>query len=162
MRRALDPRISNVAIDANSLDRPDPARAAAVDRLLGLYEAEKVRLIVPKGVRIEFQHGRTPGHVKDVGLSQIFTLPVGLNEEEQRKRREVELELQGNARPGKHAPDADHLFEAAKHCAYFITHDQRILDRAGKLRDVLPPSLTVLTLAEFLQIFDDFEAGRRL
>ena len=60
MRRALDPRISNVAIDANSVDRPDPARAAAVDRLLGLYEAEKVRLIVPKGVRIEFQHGRTP------------------------------------------------------------------------------------------------------
>ena len=24
MRRVLDPRISNVAIDANSLDRPDP------------------------------------------------------------------------------------------------------------------------------------------
>ena len=59
-------------------------------------------------------------------------------------------------------PRRGSLFEAAKYCAYFITHDQRILDRAGKLHEVLPPSLTVLTLAEFLQIFDDFEAGRRL
>jgi hypothetical protein len=161
-RRALDPRISNVAIDANSLDRPDAVRAAAVDRLLGLYEAAKIKLIVPKGVRNEFRHPQTPLQVKKAGLPQIFTLQVGLNTEEQRKRREIMRVLQGNALPGKHAADADHLFEAAKYCAYFITHDQRILDRAGKLRGILPPSLTILPLASFLEIFDDFETGRRI
>jgi hypothetical protein len=57
--------------------------------------------------------------------------------------------------------DADHLFEANKYCEYFITHDRRILDRAGKLRSFLSPALNVVTLDEFLAIYDDFEAGRR-
>ena len=162
VRRALDPRICNVAIDANSLDRPDSMRAEAVDRLIALYQSERIRLIVPKGVREEFQHARTPSHVKAAGLPQIFTLQVGLTAEELRTRREIELELQGNARPETHAADADHLFESAKYCAYFITHDQRILDKAGKLRDTLPPSLTVVTLVDFLEIFDAYEAGRRI
>jgi hypothetical protein len=39
-----------------------------------------------------------------------------------------------------------------------ITHDDRILTRAGRLGDVLPPSLTVVTLEDFLAIFDDYEA----
>ncbi len=159
-RRPLDPRKSNLAIDANSLDRPDPMRAAAVDRLLRLHESEKVRLIVPKGVRIELQHPHTPADVKTAALPQIFTIQVGLNTEEHRELREIERELQGNAKSGKHKPDAEHLFEAGKYCAYFITHDDRILRRAGRLRDILPPSLTVLTLADFLEIFDDYEAGR--
>jgi hypothetical protein len=54
--------------------------------------------------------------------------------------------------------DADHLFEAAKYGGYFITHDQRILTRAGRLREVLPPSLTVVTLVDSLAIFDDYAA----
>jgi hypothetical protein len=74
----------------------------------------------------------------------------------------IEQELQGNARPGKHAADADHLFEAEKYCAYFITHDRRILDKAGKMRNLLRPPLTVVTLIDFLEIFDDYEAGRLL
>jgi hypothetical protein len=161
-RRPLDPRKSNVAIDANSLDRPDTDRATAVDRLLSLAKDGKIQLIVPKGVRREFQDPRTPASVRETGLPQIFTLSVGLNSDEQRNRRIVETELQGNAMPGKHTDDADHLCEAAKYCGYFITHDVRILRKAGKLHDVLPPSLHVVTLAEFLEIYDDFEAGRRL
>jgi hypothetical protein len=56
--------------------------------------------------------------------------------------------------------DADHLFEAAKYGGYFITHDQRILKKVGQLGHLLPPSLTVVTLAEFLDIFDDFGAKK--
>ena len=156
-RRPLDPRKSNVAIDANSLDRPNPDRATNVDRLLSLAKDGKIRLIVPKGVRLEFQNQRTPAQVTEAGLPQIFTRSVGLNSEEQRKRRIVETELQGNAMPGKHIADADHLCEAAKYCAYFITHDLRVLRKSGKLHDVLPPSLHVVTLVEFLEIYDAFE-----
>jgi hypothetical protein len=57
--------------------------------------------------------------------------------------------LRGNAKPGKHEVDADHLFQAAKYSRYFITHDDRIIKRAGRLGEVLPPSLTVVTLADF-------------
>jgi len=48
--------------------------------------------------------------------------------------------------------------EAAKYGGYFVTHDRRILTRAARLGEVLPPSLTVVTLADFLTILDDWEA----
>jgi hypothetical protein len=130
---------------------------ALVDRVLALYEAGTVNLIVPKGVRREISNPNTPARVQDVA-PKIYTIAVGLNTDEQRRRRIIAAELQGNAKPGKHEADADHLFEAAKYGGYFITHDQRILTRAGRLGEVLPPSLTVVTLGDFLTIFDDWEA----
>jgi hypothetical protein len=63
----------------------------------------------------------------------------------------------GSSLPGIEA-DADHLFEAAKYGGFFITHDDRILTRAGRLGEVLPPSLTVITHSDFLAIFDDYAA----
>jgi hypothetical protein len=157
-RRPLDPRICPVAIDANALDRDGSARDNLVDRLLGLSSAGTINLIVPKRVREEIQNPRTPPHVQEAALPKLFTIPVGLNSDEQRRKRIIEQELQGNARPGKHMADADHLFEAAKYGGYFITHDQRILTRAGRLGEVLPPSLTVVTLVDFLAIFNDYAA----
>lgn len=47
-------------------------------------------------------------------------------------------------------------------CRYFITHGMRILKKRDKLCAVLPPTLTIVTLAEFFGILDDFEVGRRL
>lgn len=157
-RRPLDPRICPVAIDANALDRDGSARDNLVDRLLGLSSAGMINLIVPKRVREEIQNPRTPAHVQEAALPKLFTIPVGLNSDEQQRKRIIEQELQGNARPGKHMADADHLFEAAKYGGYFITHNQRILTRAGRLGEVLPPSLTVITLVDFLAIFDDYAA----
>jgi len=158
-RRPLDPRDANVAIDANSLDRTEPIRAVAVDRLLLLAGDAKIRLIVPKGVRSEMLNPRTPEKVRSTGLSQIFTYNVDLNSQERRERSVIEAELQGNATPGKHTEDADHLFEASKYCAYFITHDERILRKFGKLQKVLSPSLQVVTLIGFLEIYDHYETG---
>jgi hypothetical protein len=111
---------------------------------------------VPKRVREEIQNPQTPAHVQEAALPKLFTIPVGLNSDEQQRKLIIEQELQGNAKPGKHMADADHLFEAAKYGGYFITHDQRILTRTGRLREVLPPSLTVVALVDFLAIFDDY------
>jgi hypothetical protein len=154
----LNPQNCPVAIDANALDRDGGARDRLVDRLLPLGASRVINLVVPKGVRVEMQHPRTPAHVQGPGLAQIYTIEVGLNSEEQRRKQIITAELQGNAKPGRHKADADHLFEAAKYGGFFITHDERILTKAGRLRDVLPPSLTVVTLAGFLAIFDDWEA----
>jgi hypothetical protein len=116
-----------------------------------------IKLVAPKGIRLETLDPRAPAHVRAAVTPMIFTYQVSLNSEEQRRKRLIEQELQGNAQVGKHAADADHLFEAEKYCAYFITHDRRILDKAGKMRSLLRPSLTVVTLAEFLEIFDAYE-----
>jgi predicted nucleic acid-binding protein len=161
MPRPLDPRRVNVTIDANALDKDGAGRDALVDRLLALREADKIRFVIPAGVREEVQHPRTPQGVKDAVLPEIFTIPTGLNSQEQDFRRRVAAALQGNAAPGKHAADAYHLAEAAKYGGYFITHDERVLKRSGGLRDLLPPSLQIVTLARFLEIFDEYESGQR-
>ncbi len=152
----LDPKRCPVAIDANVLDRDDSSRTQLVDRLLRLWATRTINLVVPKGVRLEIQHPNTPADVQEAMLPQIFTLPVGLNLDEQRRKLIFEQELQGNAQPGKHTADADHLFEAAKYGGYFITHDQRIHKMAGRLGAALPPSLKIVTIKKFFEIFDQF------
>lgn len=156
--RPLDPRKCPVAIDANALNRDGSAHDGLVYRLPALSSVGTIRLLVPKRVREEILDPRTPTHIQEAALPQIFSYSVGLNSDEQRRHRIITQELQGNAKPGKHEADADHLFEAAKYGGFFITHDARIFARAGRLGEALPPSLTVVTLADFLAIFDDWEA----
>jgi hypothetical protein len=160
MRRSIDPRICPIAIGANALDCDGSVRDALVERLLALSDADRINLLVPKGVRIELRHPHTPPHVQETGLSKKFTFKVGLNTQEQALHRQIEQVLQGNGRSGKHSADADQLFEAAKYGGYFITEDTRIRDKASKMLDFLPPSLSVVTVAEFIAIFDEFEARR--
>jgi predicted nucleic acid-binding protein len=78
-------------------------------------------------------------------------------------RQKVRAILQGNAKPGAHAADASHLSEAAETgCGYFITHDKRMLKKRTELHAVLPPSLNIVTLEEFLEIFDAYGAGKAM
>jgi predicted nucleic acid-binding protein len=161
-RRPLDPRKCPIGIDANALNRDGTDHDELVDRLLELERAGTINLIVPRGVRTEVQDPRTPAHVSEPVMSKIFTIKTGLTTQEADTRRRIEVALQGNAKPGKHAADAQHLAEAAKYCRYFITHDDRILSRSQGLGTLLPPSLHVVTLAAFFDIFDDYEAGRRI
>lgn len=158
----LDPRICNIGLDANALDRDGTARDCLVRRFCTLSAARKLTVVVAAGVRREVENPRTPSPVRDAVLPQIFNLRPGLNTSQLSDRRRVRAILEGNARPGKHAADASHLSEAAETgCGYFITQDQRILNKRRELARVLPPSLTIVALTEFFDIFDDYEAGRR-
>lgn len=161
-QRPLNPRFCTIAIDANALNRDSDVQGGLVDRLLHLSTGGTITLIVPKGVRLEILDPRTPSHIQAAAAAMIFTVPVGLNSDELNQLRLVERALQGNARPGKHAADADHLSQAAKYCGYFITHDNRLLDKASNIRSLLPPSLTVVTLVDFLKIFDDYETAQAI
>jgi hypothetical protein len=151
----LNPRKTNVALDANALDRNSSERDALVDRFNAVVASGTVTVVVPGGVRSEVQHPHTPSDVKDAVLPQIFNLRPGLNATQQEERRRVAVILQGNAKPGTHAADASHISEAAETgCAYFITEDVRILGKRAELSRVLPPSLEIVTLMEFLEAFD--------
>lgn len=160
--RPLDPRICNIGCDANALDLDGSAKDRLVPRFRELSSAGTLTVVVAGGVRSEVQHPKTPGNVKDAVLPQLFNLQPELTAPQQGERRRVQAILQGNALPGKHAADASHLSEAAETgCAYFITHDKRILDKRSELRDVLPRFLTITTLVEFFEILDAYEARRR-
>jgi len=162
-RRPLDPRRSGIVIDANALDRDGTSRDALIDRLLALQHRGQISITLPRGVREEALHTRTPRYVRDEIFSKIFTIPRGLTEQELQQRRRIEAVLQSNSMPGKHRADAADLFEAAK-CGggYFVTNDSRVLNKAGELAAVLPPTLKIVTLEQLLEMFDDYESGRRV
>lgn len=160
-RCPLDPRICNIGLDANALDRDGSDRDRLVERFCSLSSAGILRVVVPGGVRGEVQHPQTPARVQAAILPQIFNLRPGLNTAQQDARRRVQMILQGNGHPGKHAADASHLSEAAETgCGYFITHDKGILKKRTRVRADLPPSLTIVTIEEFFEIFDAYEAGQ--
>ena len=159
MRRPLDPRTCNIACDANALD-PLGDRDGLVDRFCALSSQGILTVVVGKGVREEVQNPNTPGAVKTATLPQISNLRPSLTQAQQIARFCVQSILQGDARAGKHSADASHISEAAETgCAYFITHDKRILKKKRELSEVLPPSLQIVTLAEFMDILDAYEAG---
>lgn len=162
-QRAIDPRRCNSACDANALDRDGTSKDQFVDRFIELVESGVINVVVAGGVRDEVQHPRTPHDVKSVVLPRIFNLRPGLNSSQQAERARVRSTLQGNAKPGTHAADASHLSEAAETgCCYFITNDKRILKKRNELHSALPPTVSIVTMREFLEVLDDFEAGRRL
>jgi hypothetical protein len=151
----LNPRKTNIALDANALDRKGTEGDALVDRFNALVASGTVTVVVAHGVRREIQHPHTPPHVKDAVLPRIFNLRPGLNAAQQEERRRVAVVLQGNAQPGKHAADASHISEAAETgCTYFITEEVRILRKRAELGHVLPPTLKIGTLMEFFEAFD--------
>lgn len=154
-RRRLDPRIVNTVLDSNALEHSGPNQVA---RLLALKAEGKINLIVPKGVRSETAHPNTPTEISHTMSAQIFTLDVEKNADEERELATIEAILQGNAISGKHAADAEHLFEATKYGGgYFITHDARMLrQKRAELDAVLPPSLWIVTLDEYLATYDEF------
>ena len=151
-RRRRRPRTGGhvrVFLDNNALDRTDEPRSVLVDRFLELWNAG-LEVIKPHGVVREAQHPNTPPEVANLMVSGIFTVPTGLNSDEVRLRRAIATVLQGNANPGRHAADADHLAEASKYGAsHFITHDRRILGMAAALR-VLCHQVQIATLEQFM------------
>jgi hypothetical protein len=50
--------------------------------------------------------------------AQIFTIETGLSAGEADTRARIAAAVQGNATPGKHAADAQHLSETTKYRGY--------------------------------------------
>ncbi len=161
-RMPLDPRRCNIALDANALDRNGSDRNALVDRFSKLLTERTINVVLAGGVRHETAHPNTPPDVKRAMLGQIFNLQPGLNRQQQAERAKVRTILQGNAKPGAHAADASHISEAAETgCCYFITEEKRILKKREELASVIPPSLEILSLSEFFEIYDRLPEGSR-
>jgi hypothetical protein len=137
-------------------EEDEQVSSAALDGVLEFFAGRMGR-----GGTQEIQHPRTPGSVQAAVLPQIFNLRPELIAPHRSERRRVQAILQGSALPGAHAADASHLSEAAETgCGYLITHDKRILKKRSELHAVLPPSVNIVTLEEFLDILDAYETGQ--
>lgn len=109
----------------------------------GLEEAASRRImdknpniIVAHSVQKEVEHPNTPEDIKRLAKAFIYTIESELTPDELAKRSEIRTLMQGNANPGRHQEDADHLFELYKYGGgYFITTDDRILGLSKQLFD---------------------------
>jgi len=127
---------------------------------LSLSGGGAINFVIAGGIRDEVLHPATPIEKKAVVIPQIYNLRPSRNSQQEAERRAVAAILQGNAKPETHAADASHLSEAAETgCAYFVTEDARILRKRAELAGVLPPSLQIVTLEEFLACTTDTSAA---
>jgi hypothetical protein len=149
----LNPRVGNIALDANALDY-DGVRDQQIDRLLQLSSEEKLSLVIPSSVKKEVINPKTPARVQELFGDQIFTVDVGRTPREQQVLKAVQDLMRGNAQPGKHAADGEHIFEAQKYCRFFVTNDARILNKREALCRLIGKTLAILTVDELLAAFD--------
>ena len=157
----LDPRRGNIHIDANALD-PENNDRTNVDRFLSLKEQGAISVVAPRGVRQEVLNPKTPAPVSQDVCSHIFTIQTADNSQEKARRKKIREILQGDAKLGKHDADADHVFEAQKYGGrYFITHDKRINKvKRDELEELLYP-FSIVTLDEFLSVFDHYASAEQ-
>jgi hypothetical protein len=74
MHKPLNPRICNIGLDANALDRDGSARDQLVEKFEHLAEAGELNVVLAGGARNEVLHPRTPTAIKEVFLPKIFNL----------------------------------------------------------------------------------------
>jgi hypothetical protein len=141
------------------LDRNGTARDLLVERLKEMMASGEVLVAQPRVAYDQMQHPHTPANVMEVMRPQIFTLRTTLTSDEQRCRAAVRKVMRGNAQSDQDDADASIIFEAN---GYLVTEDSRILGRRDAL-EAIPASAPVwiVTLAEFLAIFDRFEKEER-
>jgi hypothetical protein len=119
-----------------------------------------LKVVLAGGVRAEVLHPRTPGRVKAAIRRLIFNLRPGLISSQQAAQPSPSDPARKRSRreAGRGCVTISEAAEIG--CGYFITNEKRILKKREALYAVLPPSLSIVRLREFLEILDDYEAGR--
>lgn len=113
---------------------PGGAEEACSQRLLHLLKSGAIHLEIAHSTEKEIDHLHTPRHVKVMARQLVYTKEMSLTPEQLQRHAEIRSFIQGNATPGKHHADADHIFDLAEHGGgYFITTDPRILSRSDDL-----------------------------
>jgi hypothetical protein len=75
---------------------------------------------------------------------------------------EVRAVMRGNSKSDRHDADAAIVFDGKKYGGYLITEDPRILKRRVALQAIhAPAALWIVTLSEFMAIYDKFVEDER-
>ncbi len=121
-----------------------------MDRFEAVAREGRFAVLLPSGVREELDHPATPPTVRAAAIAYPPAPRRAATHEDKLARIRVRAILRGDTGSAKHEADAAHVAEAAEAgCAWFVTHDKRILRRRDELRRVLP-ALRIVTLERFL------------
>lgn len=153
-RRPRDPRYCAIRVDTHFFDDSiGPSERTSADLLLDLAENGVLSIAVPHSVRSELEHPNTPPEALRRSVRLPFTYDTGIGSAANREA--VRRIMQGNAGPGRHVKDANHLYDAAAWSAgYFVTCDGRIHRKANEIAEALP-ELWIVRPSELVAIYDD-------
>lgn len=151
-----DPRRANSFLDSCAFDPKYAPEDQAAQQIKAIADQGKVGLLLTHSNQKELEHPHTPEDVKREARAMIFTIETDLTPDERRRRTEIHHILAGNGKPEKYVADARHVFEAGKYNGYFITTDQRILDKRGELSAAC--AATIVTPSEWLASYHAADA----
>lgn len=155
-RSLLDPRRVNNFLDSCAFDPKYSPENDAAKEILALGNGGQVNLVLTHSNQKEIDHPNTPANVKREAAARLYTIETPLNKDEVARKNRIHVVLTGNGKPEKYAADAAHVFEAGKYGGYFITTDQRILDKRKELQ--LLSASTIFTPNEWLKVFHEAES----
>ena len=155
-RKNLDPRCTMSFLDSCAFN-PQQSEHDAAQEIRNLGKDGQVNLTITHCTQKELEHPNTPMDVKREATEIQYTIATSLTPKEKESRRRVHEILTGNGKPATCAADAAHVSEAEKYGGYFITTDQRILDkREGLQRE---SGAVILAPTEWLSIFNGAAAA---
>ena len=146
----VNPWITNSFVDSCAFDpKYDPEDKAATE-LFQLHKAKGLGIRLAHSTRKEVDHPNTPAWVKKKAAGLVYTSNVSLTPEERDRFKAIRAVLTGHGKPENVEEDARHIFEAQKYGPYFVTTDQRLLNRAGEIRNLC--ALEILRPSQFLKL----------
>jgi hypothetical protein len=162
VKKHLDPRIANIFLDSCAFDpKYSPENQAALN-LFQRYENGDRLLQIAHSTQKEIEHPNIPSWVKQQSSGLLYTIETSLTDAERRVQELILTILAGNGKRDNVLQDSKHVFEAAKYGSYFVTTDQRILQKRGELRSVCDVNVVIPSeLLEILEMSDEARRGRR-
>jgi hypothetical protein len=141
----MNPWIANSFLDSCAFDPKYHPEDETATELFRLHQTEGLGILLAHSTQKEVGHPNTPAWVKAKAGDLIYTITVTLTPAETNRLKRIHEILTGKGKPENVAEDARHIFEAQKYGSYFVTTDERLLDRADEIRtecgvDILRPS----------------------
>ncbi len=125
-------------------------------KIFSLHEKGELNLVVAHSNLKEIEHPNTPLEIKRLARSQLFSCETELNERQRLEAKIILDILAGNGDRIKMTSDANHVLEAHRHNAYFVTADERILKRRVDLKRV--SRANIVKPSELIGLIEEFKA----
>lgn len=154
-RSVRDPRFVSNFLDTCAFDPKYTPEDQAAQQIRALNRDDQITLALTHSNQKEIDHPNTPEDVKREAKGMIYTIDTSLTPDEISRKENIHAILTGNGKPEKYAADSEHVFIAGKYVGYFITTDQRILNKRIELGQLT--SAIICTPSEWLKVFHDTE-----
>ena len=152
-RSPPDPRRTNTFVDTCAFDPKVEPEHSAAQKIRAIRHAGNISILLAHSNQKEIDHPNTPDDVKAEAADMNYTIASPLTPAELQRRALVHQTMTGTGKPEKYKADAHHIFEAGKYGGgYFVTTDQRILNRKSELEAV--SGAIIVKPTEWLAIYE--------